>query len=399
MPRVSTGRGERALRVARLCAPAAAALLSGCAEVLGIPGEPFEVPRDEPLAGPIDAGAQGSGVVREPTLAPSVPGDAPDAASGADGLDSEGLLPPGDVTGIGGSLVPDASALAPDVEPGPPAAPSLDAGVGDAAAPSGGRGCPGPFDRLPVDVVIVFDNSGSMAAEAAAFEVALPQFAARLDRESIDYRIILLSRHRDADRGSSQEASTSVCIAAPLGGGSCPSESPVPEQRFFPYSIKIDATDSFARFIESFSEPDPFGLAERGWSEWLRPGARKIVIEISDADSSASVSAFLDALAARDSGVFVSAAGRPNFVFHSVVGLAPKNIALDVYDANEPIQSLTCTGAGGTPDNAGERYQALSRLTGGYRLPLCPPSLLGPRLEGLATDVALRSAILCPPGD
>jgi hypothetical protein len=253
--------------------------------------------------------------------------------------------------------------------------------------------------RVPVDVVLLFDNSGSMAAEAAAFEAALPDFAGRLEGEQVDYRIILVSRHRLAARESSEEASTSVCIDAPLGVGPCPSESPGQTSRFFHYSIKIDATDSFARFIESFAEPDRFGLTQSGWSELLRSDARKVVIEISDADSSVTVDAFIEALVARDSGGLLTAAGRPNFAFHSIVGLAPKRVTLGVYDANEPIESSTCSGDGGDPSNAGERYQALSRLTGGARLPVCPPSLLGARLQQLATDVALRSLRLCPPDD
>jgi hypothetical protein len=403
MRMVMAGGNGRASRVARVWAFHVAWLVCGCADVLGIPPDPQLVPPDELLAEPTDASVQGAGVAQEPTLSPNVPSDAPDAGSGADGLGSDGVLPPGNVTGIGGSLAPDASANGPgEQQPEPPAEVKLDAGAlgGDAAAPPvGAQGCTGLLGRVPVDVVLVFDNSGSMVAEAAALEAALPEFAARLDRDEVDYRIILLSRHRDAERESSEEASTSVCIDAPLGVGPCPSESPVPTERFFQYSIKIDATDSFARFIESFSEPDRFGLVQSGWSERLRPDARKVIIEISDADSSVSVSAFLDALVARDSLGLLTAAGRPNFVFHSIVGLAPKRIALAVYDANEPIESSTCGGDGGAPDNAGERYQALSRLSGGARLPLCPPSLLGARMQLLATDVALRSVRLCPLDD
>jgi hypothetical protein len=383
-------------------AVAAAGLLCGCADVLGIPSDPELVRPDELLGELTDASVQGSGEEHEPALPPSVPSEAPDAASGANGLGTDGVLPPGNVSGIGGALATDASANGPGaLEPEPPGEAKLDAGVlgRDAAPAAGVEDCEGLLGRVPVDVVFLFDNSGSMAAEAAAFEAALPEFAARLDSDEVDYQIILISRHRDAERDSSQEASTSVCIGAPLGVGSCPSEGPVPTQRFFQYSMKIDATDSFARFIESFSEPDPFGLTQSGWSERLRSEARKIIIEISDADSSVSVSAFLDALGARDSRGLISDVGLPNFVFHSIVGLTPKRIALDVYDANEPIEPLTCSGEGGAPDNAGERYQALSRLTGGTRLPVCPPSLLGARLVQLATDVALRSVRLCPLDD
>jgi hypothetical protein len=394
---VSTGRSSAGCASRGTWALAAVCLLVGCAELLGIPDDPELVPASGSSVEPSIVSDAAAGVGKKPEVLPAKP-----VPVGAGGPDSDGVLPPDSVVGIGGTLAPDASVSAPvGVEPLPPEEPSLDAGVKpDGAVAPDADACNGLLGPVPVDVVVVFDNSGSMAAEAAAFEEALPQFAERLEVDGVDHRIILISRHRDDDRDSSQEASTSVCIGAPLGGAACPSESPVPGDRFFQYSIKIDASDSFERILQSFTQPDPFELTERGWSEWLRSGALTVFIELSDADSSVSVDAFLGALAARDpGGLLVSPAARPNFVFHSVVGLASKRIELAVYDATEPLEARTCTGNGGEPDNAGETYQALSRLTGGLRLPVCPPSLLGARLSTLAADVALRSVRVCPFGD
>lgn len=396
MGHVSRGRGQSAARVARVWAHGLGLCLAGCAELLGIPDDPVLVPADPSLLDPADADS--SGVVREPTLSPS-PGDLADAGAGSGGLGTEGALPPGSVTGIDGSFAADAAVSDAAADPPPASEAGLDGGVSDAALGPDAGECSGLLGRVPIDVVFVFDNSGSMAAEAAAFERALPAFAERLDREAVDYRIILLSRHRVADRESSEEASTSVCIGAPLGGVACPSRSPLLTPRFFQYSIKIDARDSFERILESFAEPDPFELTREGWSEWLRADAHPVFIEISDSDSDVPVADFLAALAARDTRGQLFAEGAPRFVFHSLVGLAPKQVELAVYAANEPIETETCSGDGGQPDNAGETYQALSRRTGGSRAPVCPPALLDERLQGLATDVVLRSVRLCLPAD
>jgi hypothetical protein len=379
---------------------AAAWLLAGCAELLGIPDDPLLVPGQAPFVEPVgaSAGSGGGAQLAPPSNEPLVP----DAGRGAEGLGGDGVLPPGSVVGIDGALAPDASTNAPGGgELDPRAEPSLDAGAElDGAVAADAQDCNGFLGRVPVDVIVVFDNSGSMVAEAAAFEEALPAFAERLDADGVDHRIILISRHRVAGRESSDEAATSICIGAPLGGGGgCPSESPAPGPRFFHYSIKIDASDSFARIVESFTEPDPFGLTDSGWSAWLRAGARKVFIEITDGNSNASVDAFSSALAARDQSGLFSAEGRPDFVFHGITGVVSKRVALGVYDASEPIESLTCSGDGGNPGNAGEIYQVLSRRTGGLRMPVCPPSLLGSRLQILATDVALRSLRVCPQGD
>jgi hypothetical protein len=233
-----------------------------------------------------------------------------------------------------------------------------------------------------------------MAEECAAFELALPRFVERLSDGGVDYSIILVSRHRRDARGSSDEADTSVCVAAPVSGlAACPSESPALAARFFHHSIKLDATDSFARLLESLTEPDPFDLNVAGWSEWLRPAARKIFIEITDADSDTSASDFTSDLRAAAPEHFGSDA--PSFVFHSVVGLAPK-ASNGAYEPGEPLVAETCSGPGSSIDAAGTEYQALSRATGGLRLSICPPEALESSLDVLAEDTLARSVVACP---
>jgi hypothetical protein len=376
---------------ARLCIALA---LAGCAQVLGIPPDPElsePIVPGAPDAGSIEVDVDASvGSVPEPDVG-STPG-----TSNGDGVGSDNVLPPGSVGGISGSTQqpvagggPDASAPAP-LEP-------IDAGV-PADAGSDALPCEGLLGRVPTDLILVVDNSGSMAAETAAFEAALPGFVARLDDDSVDYRIILITRHREEARSASEEASTSVCVAAPVSGlSACPGPRPVPAERFFPYSIKIDANDSFERILESLTAPDRFALTERGWVEWLRPEALKIFIEITDADSSMSVADFLAQLSVASPEFFPPPPAPPSFVFHSILGIAQKPLVPDIYSADEPIETGVCSGEGTTPDDAGVVYQELSRETGGLRLSICPLDAMSGRLAALATDVALRSVRVCPP--
>lgn len=233
-----------------------------------------------------------------------------------------------------------------------------------------------------------------MPEECAAFEQALPRFVERLSSAGVDHSIILVSRHRRDARGSSEEADTSVCIAAPVSGlAACPSDSPALSSRFFHHSIKLDAADSFERLLESLVEPDPFDLNVAGWSEWLRPAARKIFIEITDADSDMSASDFTAALQAAAPESF--GRGASSFVFHSVVGIVAKTDS-GPYEPDEPIVAETCSAAGSNIDGAGTEYQALSRTTGGLRLSICPPEALGANLDALAEDTLARSVVACP---
>jgi hypothetical protein len=169
----------------------------------------------------------------------------------------------------------------------------------------------------------------------------------------------------------------------------------VPGPRFFHYSVKIDATDSLQRALETFSQPDPLGLTAIGWSEWLRHESRQVFIEISDSDSDLPASELTSALSAAAPEHFGADPSVPSFVFHSVVGVRQKALTLDIYGPDEAIEARICEGEGSNPDNAGEVYQELSRLTGGLRLSLCPAAALGLRLQALATDAVLRSVRPC----
>jgi hypothetical protein len=388
---------ERARRVRRAGKFAALGATLGCAQVLGIPSDPEVAPSSSPsqaLSTPSsEAGAEASPDAQGSS---EMPGES--AASNGD-TDSEELVRREKVSGIDG-----ASDTAPD-DPELSESPAL--GL-DAGAPAGGGDdvgaepppvdpCPGEFDRVPVDLVFIVDNSQGMAAADGEFEAALPGFATLLDNDRVDYRIILLSRHRREARASSTEAKTSVCVAAPLSGlAACPSAEPALGPRFFPYDIEIGATDSLSQALATFSEPDPFGLTGSGWSEWLRPDARKVFIEISAADSALAGAEFVGALAAAAPAQFSAEPATPGFAFHGIIGLIQKNLALDLYRADEAIEPRVCDGDGSNPDNAGEVYQELSRSTGGLRQSICPADAMNLRLLVVAADVVRRSFLGCP---
>jgi hypothetical protein len=379
MPAISGIRSLGCLSCAALAVALAAS--AGCSDLLDIPSDP-ELVTDTP-PGP-DASSS-----ELPSVTPTGPDrlPVPVAADGAEeGIGAPPLAPSPD-TGDAESSVP---------EPLP--------GSGE-AAPDAGATAPAPAPACTpplVDIVLLIDNSGSMDVGTQQAEVALPSFALGLAQASVDYRIILISRHRAAARTASSEASTSVCVASPLSGlAACPAARPVPTSRFFQYSTKLDTTDSFERVLEAASTPDSFGLTSVGWLEWLRPGARVEFVEITDDDSELTAEAFVSGLAALAPGRFSPAVNAPGFIFHSITGLATRTAAGggNVYLPDEPLQPARCTRLEGNPNNAGETYQALSRATGGLRLPVCPSSALTARLNVIASDVAARNASACPPSD
>jgi hypothetical protein len=259
--------------------------------------------------------------------------------------------------------------------------------------------------REPIDIVALLDNSLSMVDEARSVEATLNvNFARLLEDSGIDYRLILISRHRADD---TLLGATSVCIDPPLGGGGpCPVAQPSLGERFFHYSTGVGSSDSFDVLLDSYDgrRRDDYALAPGGWSAWLRPDAKKVFLEISDDDENMPASTFLSQLSALAPEHFGSDPSRPNLVWHSIVGLPEKANPVEAYAPSEPVQDGRCFGNRTTVFNSGRNYQELSRLTGGLRFPICQYDAYDQVFEAIASSVVETSGIACgfaiptPPG-
>jgi hypothetical protein len=278
---------------------------------------------------------------------------------------------------------------------------SIDTGNGAAGRPNTGTACATvsaaatPVSQ-PVDIILVLDNSGSMEDELDAVEKNINlNFANILQQSGVDYRLILISRHRKDARTESEEASTSICVASPLSAlTQCPAPRPVNSERFFQYSIKIESENSFDRILSTYNKKDQFELTEIGWSEWLRPGAKRVFLEMTDDNAALAVDSFVQKLTALEPANFGSVT-EPGFVFHSIIGIKEKSPASAPYAPDEPVQTATCSGGGDTVANAGVGYQELSRRTGGLRFPICEFSSYDTVFSTIAKDVVTHSQLSC----
>jgi hypothetical protein len=245
--------------------------------------------------------------------------------------------------------------------------------------------------REPVDIIIALDNSGSMDDEARAVEANINvNFAAILEESQVDYRVILVSEHRER---AGQD--TAVCILSPLSTlSTCPSDAPGMSDRFFQYSTSIGSRNSFDVLIDTYAgeRADDFGLAPQGWSAWLRPAAKKVFLEISDDDENSSAAEFLATLTELSPEYFGPAPNQVSFVWHSIVGLAQRPVATDPYVPADPIETEECTG---NVFNAGATYQELSRLTGGLRFPICEFDGYDAVFRRIASDVVQGRGAAC----
>ena len=134
----------------------------------------------------------------------------------------------------------------------------------------------------PVDIIVVTDNSASMADELAAVEALLHQYLfVPLQAANGDVRIIVVGDHG----GGSFE----LCIAPPLSGTSNCSGQPVdvPGQ-FYHYDISVQSVDGACLLLDTLygsnagGEADQWGAYPNGWIDALRPDAVKAILYVGD---------------------------------------------------------------------------------------------------------------------
>jgi cysteine-rich repeat protein len=260
-----------------------------------------------------------------------------------------------------------------------------------------------------------------MNEEIAAIQDRINQdFADVLNRAGVDWQLILLSRHGKIGHRLNDCDDNGICIGGELTAGELapgqpiqpcdPLKAPADTAKFHHYSICIDSQDGLQKIAASFASPAPGwsgGFQEsryyaktwvnlktapdEGWSAWLRPGALRAFLMVSD-DSQAGATApssFQQWLYAQDPSFF-GTPDSPNWVFHSIVGLAEKAGATP-YTANEPLVTARC----GSADRAGQPYQQLSRQSGGLRFPVCQHDNFDAVFQGVAKSVVDASKIPC----
>lgn len=229
-------------------------------------------------------------------------------------------------------------------------------GNGDARTGGGDSGFPLAIDAAacvanefsateqsrPVDIIWVIDNSGSMDAEERRVQDNMNAFATRIAASGIDYHVVVI-----ADTGN-------INVPPPLGGS--------PE--FLAVNRHVDSNNPLEIVIATYPMYQAF----------LRPGAVRHFVAVTDDESDWSASQFESAIAA------LVAPGFPDgFVFHAVVAEAPPFF---------PGPCLALSAA------AGDVYIQLQEAHGGVFFSLCSTNW-SPLFDTLATSVTANVSLPC----
>jgi hypothetical protein len=146
----------------------------------------------------------------------------------------------------------------------------------------------------PLDVVIAADTSSTMGQAIALLQGALNTLVGRLLGAGVDPRLIVLAAPPGA-------AGPGLCAPAPLGSGSCASPgSDTNLPRYFHHGSATVGNDDALNVIH-FRFPE--------YRNYLRTGAAKTVLVVSDGDATAppfdSADAFISAFSALDPELLV----------------------------------------------------------------------------------------------
>jgi hypothetical protein len=217
----------------------------------------------------------------------------------------------------------------------------------------------------PADIVVVVDNSGSMAAEAGFVQQNLNGFSNQITMSGVDVQVVLISSYPGRGHG--------VCVDPPLGSGGCPSmDSRAPT--FLHVNQQVDSENGLELIISTYQQ----------WRGSMRQGASKHFIVITDDNSDLPANDFNTQLLALDAPLF------QGYKMHAVFAPTADPLTCLLNPASDPC----CTP--GMAAAAGTVYQQLVMMTGAVAGNLC---LQGPGFtqvfNAVATKVVQGSGIAC----
>jgi hypothetical protein len=135
-------------------------------------------------------------------------------------------------------------------------------------------------ERKPADIIFAVDNSGSMDEEIVFVREQLNAFSQQITDAGVDARIILISAPIQQPGTTmtswfddDDDQDNGICIAAPLGSGSCPEDTNLP--RYFHVPEEVGSHDALDMFVSTYPT----------WQAQLRPNASKTFVVVTDDDA------------------------------------------------------------------------------------------------------------------
>lgn len=184
--------------------------------------------------------------------------------------------------------------------------------------------------KQPADIIFAIDNSGSMDFEEGEVQKNMNTFSNQIIQSGIDAHVVLISN-------------SDICIAAPLGSGSCPVDDKPPSYKHV--NDGVGSNDALDKILNHFAD----------WQDMMRPDGQKHVVVVSDDNANMAANTFHTMFKALGPSY-------EDYKFHAIVGTWDVG---DVFKcAGDPVCCATIA-------DEGKVYKQLVSLTGGVLGPLC----------------------------
>lgn len=236
--------------------------------------------------------------------------------------------------------------------------------------------------KPPVDIIVVIDQSGSMSDDIVNVKNNVNKLSDNLKKTGLDYRVIMIAgwdtASVDADGTPRSTSSTyAVCVPAPLGGATCGASA----TRFRQANVNVQSNDALKIVARTYDST----ATSVKWKDFLRPGAAKVIIPITDDNSvNCGASSYCGITADEFDAAILAKAGAPfgtkskrNYIVYPIMG-APAY----------PGETPKC---GSNAVNTGDEYIKLAKLTKGKWFPICLTDF-GPVFTEMAKSIATRVA-------
>lgn len=185
--------------------------------------------------------------------------------------------------------------------------------------------------KVPVDIVIAVDTSGSMGDESKWVKENLNAFSSQIVASGVDFHLALIAEQVGGKKNHG------ICVEPPLGSGDCPDDSNAP--RYTHILSKVGSRDALEKIAEHYEPID--GLP--GWKGILRPGSNLHFLVVSDDNSEWSKNTFVEELAQLSPAI-------EQFRFHGIVSTWDCDYAahvgsvyMDLVDDREGVLGDLCT--------------------------------------------------------
>lgn len=234
-----------------------------------------------------------------------------------------------------------------------------DQGVFDVGSADDGNPLPPPDEcaeviadaeigNQPADIIIVIDNSSSMAGEIAGVQANMNAFSSQIAMAEIDAHVVMIS-------GFEYNSDSGICVPPPLGSGMCPNADHNPPA-YWRVNNWVGSHSALQRVVGHHADYAPA----------LRNTAATHVVVITDDNSDWSAQQFTDQFTALDPNF-------DDFVLHAIINGSGSVYNQLAMQTGGLVESINAANFQSIFDTLANSVITTASLACEYEIPALPP--------------------------